>query len=207
MTTPRTVLVTGGNRGIGFAIAEEFVAQGHRVAVTARSGQGPEGSLTVVADVTDAASVDAAFTAVEEHQGPVEVLVSNAGITRDGLLMRMGEDAFTDVIDANLTAAYRVAKRASAKMVRDPFSNWPMLLPVIETTAPIEIIAAPPAPRNSAAPSASGVRVAATSASTPVATSEVSDITIDTMIRQATNAKGTSLRGLDASPASTPVTS
>ena len=82
MTTPRTVLVTGGNRGIGYAIAEEFVAQGHRVAVTARSGEGPEGALTVRADVTDAASVDAAFTEVEEKLGPVEVVVANAGITK-----------------------------------------------------------------------------------------------------------------------------
>ena len=85
----RTVLVTGGNRGIGFAIAEEFVAQGHRVAVTARSGEGPEGALTVRADVTDAASLDAAFTEVEEKLGPVEVVVANAGITRDTLLLRM----------------------------------------------------------------------------------------------------------------------
>ena len=89
MTTPRTVLVTGGNRGIGYAIAEEFLAQGHRVAVTARSGEGPEGALTVRADVTDAAAVDAAFTEVEEKLGPVEVVVANAGITRDTLLMRM----------------------------------------------------------------------------------------------------------------------
>src|ERR1700754_4704719 len=84
--TPRTVLVTGGNRGIGFAIAQEFVAGGHRVAVTARSGSGPDGALTVRADVTDAAAVDAAFTEVEAALGPVEVLVANAGITRDTLL-------------------------------------------------------------------------------------------------------------------------
>ncbi|MET0353259.1 MAG: SDR family NAD(P)-dependent oxidoreductase, partial [Plantibacter flavus] len=87
MTAPRTVLVTGGNRGIGFAIAEEFVAQGHRVAVTARSGEGPAGTLTVRADVTDAASVDAAFSEIESELGPVEVLVANAGITKDTLLM------------------------------------------------------------------------------------------------------------------------
>ena len=99
---PRTVLVTGGNRGIGFAIAEEFVAQGHRVAVTARSGEGPEGALTVRADVTDAASLDAAFTEVEEKLGPVEVVVANAGITRDTLLLRMSEDDFTQVVDTNL---------------------------------------------------------------------------------------------------------
>ena len=97
MTTPRTVLVTGGNRGIGYAIAEEFVAQGHRVAVTARSGEGPAGSLTVRADVTDAASVDAAFTRSRQKLGPVEVVVANAGITRDTLLLRMSEDDFTEV--------------------------------------------------------------------------------------------------------------
>src|SRR5437588_6320968 len=84
-STPRTVLVTGGNRGIGYAIAEEFVAAGHRVAVTARSGEGPEGTLTVRADVTDATAVDAAFTEIEEKLGPVEVVVANAGITRDTL--------------------------------------------------------------------------------------------------------------------------
>ena len=83
VSTTRTVLVTGGNRGIGFAIAEEFIAQGHRVAVTARSGSGPEGALTVHADVTDSASIDAAFTQVEAELGPVEVVVANAGITRD----------------------------------------------------------------------------------------------------------------------------
>ncbi len=118
MTTPRTVLVTGGNRGIGFAIAEEFQAAGHRVAVTARSGEGPEGTLTVRADVTDAASVDAAFTEVEAALGPVEVVVANAGVTRDTLLMRMSDDDFTSVIDTNLSGAFRVAKRASKGMLK-----------------------------------------------------------------------------------------
>lgn len=118
MTTPRTVLVTGGNRGIGFAIAEEFQAAGHRVAVTARSGEGPEGTLTVRADVTDAASVDAAFTEVEAALGPVEVVVANAGVTRDTLLMRMSDDDFTSVIDTNLGGAFRVAKRASKGMLK-----------------------------------------------------------------------------------------
>ena len=123
MTTARTVLITGGNRGIGFAIAEEFVAQGHRVAVTARSGSGPEGSLTVIADVTDSASLDAAFTQVEEKLGPVEVVVANAGITRDLLLLRMSESDFTDVIDTNLSGAFRVVKRASKGMLKAKFGR------------------------------------------------------------------------------------
>jgi len=131
MTTPRTVLVTGGNRGIGFAIAEEFVAQGHRVAVTARSGQGPEGTLTVVADVTDAASVDAAFAAVEAELGPVEVVVANAGITKDGLLMRMTEDDFTSVVDTNLGGAFRVVKRASKGMLKARFGRIVLVSSVV----------------------------------------------------------------------------
>ena len=114
----RSVLVTGGNRGIGLAIARSFADQGDSVAVTHRGSGAPDGLFGVQCDVTDADAVDRAFTEVEEHQGPVEVLVSNAGITRDGLLMRMKEEDFTEVVDANLTAAYRVAKRASAKMVR-----------------------------------------------------------------------------------------
>lgn len=122
-TTPRTVLITGGNRGIGYAIAEEFVAQGHRVAVTARSGSGPAGSLTVQADVTDAASIDAAFTEVEAQLGPVEVVVANAGITRDTLLLRMSEEDFTDVIDTNLNGAFRVVKRASKGMLKARFGR------------------------------------------------------------------------------------
>jgi 3-oxoacyl-[acyl-carrier protein] reductase len=123
MTTPRTVLVTGGNRGIGFAIASEFVAQGHRVAVTARSGSGPAGTLTVRADVTDSAALDAAFTQVETELGPVEVVVANAGITRDMLLMRMSEEDFTDVIDTNLSGAFRVVKRASKGMLKAKFGR------------------------------------------------------------------------------------
>ncbi|HEY2644494.1 MAG TPA: beta-ketoacyl-ACP reductase [Galbitalea sp.] len=123
MTTPRTVLITGGNRGIGYAIAEEFVAQGHRVAVTARSGEGPSGSLTVRADVTDADSLDAAFTEVEEKLGPVEVVVANAGVTRDTLLLRMTEDDFTSVIDTNLSGAFRVVKRASKGMLKARFGR------------------------------------------------------------------------------------
>ncbi|MET7962861.1 3-oxoacyl-ACP reductase FabG [Micromonospora zamorensis] len=114
----RTVLVTGGNRGIGLAIAQAFAKQGDRVAVTHRSGDAPDGLFGVRADVTDAASIDAAFTAVEAELGPVEVLVANAGMTADTLLLRMTEEQFTDVLDTNLTGAFRVAKRASGKMLR-----------------------------------------------------------------------------------------
>jgi 3-oxoacyl-[acyl-carrier protein] reductase len=121
--TPRTVLITGGNRGIGLAIAEEFVRRGHRVAVTARSGNGPAGALTVQADVTDAASVDAAFDEVEAKLGPVEVVVANAGINRDTLLLRMSEDDFTSVIDTNLSGAFRVVKRASRGMLKAKFGR------------------------------------------------------------------------------------
>ncbi|MFD2765993.1 beta-ketoacyl-ACP reductase [Micromonospora eburnea] len=114
----RTVLVTGGNRGIGLAIAQAFAKQGDRVAVTHRSGDAPEGLFGVKCDVTDAESVDAAFTAIEAELGPVEVLVANAGITDDTLLMRMSEEQFTRVLDTNLTGAFRCAKRASTKMLR-----------------------------------------------------------------------------------------
>jgi 3-oxoacyl-[acyl-carrier protein] reductase len=123
MTTQRTVLITGGNRGIGFAIAEQFLAEGHRVAVTARSGEGPTGALTVRADVTDSEALDAAFTEVEEKLGPVEVVVANAGITRDTLLLRMSETDFTDVIDTNLSGAFRVIKRASKGMLKARFGR------------------------------------------------------------------------------------
>ena len=123
MTTQRTVLVTGGNRGIGRSIAEEFVAQGHRVAVTVRSGEGPAGTLSVVADVTDAASLDAAFAEIEEKLGPVEVLVANAGITRDTLLMRMSDEDFELVLDTNLTGAFRVLKRATKGMMKAKFGR------------------------------------------------------------------------------------
>ncbi|MFI7609037.1 3-oxoacyl-ACP reductase FabG [Micromonospora sp. NPDC049366] len=114
----RTVLVTGGNRGIGLAIAQAFAKQGDRVAVTHRSGEAPEGFFGVRCDVTDAESLDAAFTAVEAELGPVEVLVANAGITDDTLLLRMSEEQFTRVLDTNLTGAFRCAKRASGKMLR-----------------------------------------------------------------------------------------
>jgi 3-oxoacyl-[acyl-carrier protein] reductase len=123
MTTQRTVLVTGGNRGIGYAIAEEFVALGHRVAVTARSGDGPAGALTVRADVTDGASLDAAFAEVEKKLGPIEVVVANAGVTRDTLLLRMSDEDFTSVVDTNLAGAFRVVKRATKGMLKAKFGR------------------------------------------------------------------------------------
>lgn len=115
----RNVLVTGGSRGIGLAIARRLAAAGDNVAVTYNSSPPPDGLEGVACDVTSSDDVERAFTEVEEHfGGPVEVLISNAGITRDGLLMRMGDDDFGAVIDANLTAAYRVTRRATQKMLR-----------------------------------------------------------------------------------------
>ena len=122
--TGRSVLVTGGNRGIGLATAQLLAEQGHRVAVTYRSAP-PDGLLAVRCDVTSSEQVDAAFTEVEQQQGPVEVLVSNAGITDDSLLLRMSEESFTSVLDANLTAAFRVAKRASRGMLK---ARWGRLV-------------------------------------------------------------------------------
>jgi 3-oxoacyl-[acyl-carrier protein] reductase len=112
------VLVTGGNRGIGLALAEAFAANGDRVAVTHRGSGAPDGLFGVQCDVTSAEDVDAAFSAVEAELGPVQVLISNAGITDDGLLLRMSEDSFQRVLDANLTGAYRVAKRATQGMLK-----------------------------------------------------------------------------------------
>ena len=114
----RSVLVTGGNRGIGLAIARRLAADGDSVTVTSRSGEPVDGLPVVQCDVRDAASVDAAFAAVEQEQGPVEVLVANAGITQDQLLALLSEEAFTAVLDTNLTGAYRVAKRAVRPMMR-----------------------------------------------------------------------------------------
>ena len=123
MQSARTVLVTGGNRGIGYAIAQEFVAAGHKVAVTARSGKGPEGTLSVVADVTDAASLDAAIKEVEEALGPIEVLVANAGITKDTLLLRMSDEEFESVVNTNLNGVFRVLKRVTKSMLKQKFGR------------------------------------------------------------------------------------
>jgi 3-oxoacyl-[acyl-carrier protein] reductase len=114
----RVVLVTGGNRGIGLAMAQAFAANGDRVAVTHRGSGAPDGMFGVECDVTSGEQVDAAFAAIEAELGPVQVLVSNAGMTDDTLLLRMGEDSFQRVVDANLTGAYRVAKRAAQGMLR-----------------------------------------------------------------------------------------
>lgn len=114
----RTVLITGGSRGIGLACAQRFIALGDNVVVTYNSSPPPEGLNAVKCDVTSAGEVDAAFAFAEDRFGPVQVLVSNAGRTQDGLLLRMSEDAFTSVVDANLTGAYRVAKRAAQGMLR-----------------------------------------------------------------------------------------
>jgi 3-oxoacyl-(acyl-carrier-protein) reductase len=125
----RVVLVTGGSRGIGLATASAFAAHGDQVAVTYRSEPPPDagalGLLCVPCDVTDSAQVDQAFTTVEEALGPVEVVVSNAGITRDTLLLRMSDDDFMDVVDANLAGGYRVAKRAVKSMMR---ARWGRLI-------------------------------------------------------------------------------
>jgi beta-ketoacyl ACP reductase len=119
----RSVLVTGGNRGIGLAIAQRLAADGHKVAVTHRGSGAPDGLFGVECDVTDNEAVDRAFTAVEEHQGPVEVVVSNAGVSADAFLIRMTEERFETVIDANLTGAFRVVQRASRSMQRKRFGR------------------------------------------------------------------------------------
>lgn len=115
----RSVLVTGGNRGIGLAIARAFAENGDKVAITHRGSGAPDGLVGVQCDVTDAAQVDRAFGEVEAAHGPVEVLISNAGITDDTLLLRMDEEQFTRVLDANLTGAYRVTRRAAKGMLRN----------------------------------------------------------------------------------------
>ena len=128
----RSVLVTGGNRGIGLAIAKAFAEQGDKVAITHRGSAVPAGLFGVKCDITDADQVDQAFTEVEAHQGPVEVLVSNAGITDDTLLMRMSEEQFTRVLDANLTGAFRVTKRATRAMLR---ARWGRIIYISSVVA------------------------------------------------------------------------
>lgn len=118
MSEPRSVLVTGANRGIGLAIAERFVALGDRVATIDRAGDAPEGIFLAVGDVRDTESVDAAFSLIEAEQGPVDVLVANAGITRDQLLLRMTDEEFASVVDINLTGTFRCVRRASTNMIR-----------------------------------------------------------------------------------------
>ncbi|MFI1967514.1 3-oxoacyl-[acyl-carrier-protein] reductase [Streptomyces cinnamoneus] len=114
----RSVLVTGGNRGIGLAIARAFAAAGDKVAITYRSGEPPEGFLAVKCDITDPEQVERAYKEIEEKQGAVEVLVANAGVTRDMLLLRMSEEDFASVVETNLTGTFRVVKRASKGMLR-----------------------------------------------------------------------------------------
>jgi 3-oxoacyl-[acyl-carrier protein] reductase len=123
MSNSRVVLITGGNRGIGYFIAEQFIKDGHKVAVTVRAGQGPAGSLSVIADVTDSASLDSAIAKVEDELGPIEVLVANAGITKDTLLLRMSDEDFEQVIDTNLSGVFRVLKRTTKSMIKQRFGR------------------------------------------------------------------------------------
>lgn len=121
--TPRTVLVTGGNRGIGLACTQRFLADGHRVATASRSGGAVDGAFAVKCDISDGAEVDGAVAAVEDELGPIEVLVANAGITKDGLLVRMSDDDFTSVVDTNLTGSFRFARAVTKKMMRARFGR------------------------------------------------------------------------------------
>lgn len=130
-STGRVVVVTGANRGIGRSIAEKFVAQGDRVAAIYRSGDLPEGVFGVVGDMTSSEQVDAAFTAIEQELGPVEILVANAGITKDQLLMRMSDDEFEQVIDVNLSGTFRCVRRASKGMIKARFGRIVMISSVI----------------------------------------------------------------------------
>ena len=118
MSSARSVLITGGNRGIGLATASAFLAAGDNVTITYRSGQAPAGFHAVRADVTSSEDVDAAFASAEARFGPVEILVANAGLTRDGLILRMSDEDFNDVMDANLMGAFRCARRAAKGMLR-----------------------------------------------------------------------------------------
>ncbi len=133
--SPRTVLVTGGSRGIGLATARRFADAGHRVAVTSRSG-GVEDDrlLDIVCDQSDGAAVDAAFAAIEADLGPVEILVANAGITKDQLVLRMSDDDFASVVDTNLVGAYRMAKRAAKAMLRARYGRLIFVSSVVGLT-------------------------------------------------------------------------
>ncbi|MDE0803168.1 MAG: 3-oxoacyl-ACP reductase FabG [Acidimicrobiales bacterium] len=121
--TARTVLVTGGNRGIGLACTQAYLDAGHRVATVSRSGGEVAGAFAVACDVSDGAAVDAAVAAVEDELGPVEILVANAGITKDGLMVRMSDDDFASVIDTNLTGTFRFARAVTKKMMRARFGR------------------------------------------------------------------------------------
>ena len=118
MNGPRIVFITGGNRGIGLSIARAFAASGDLVIVSYRSGGAPVGLVGVQMDVTNQESVNAAFSEIESQYGPIDVLVANAGITRDGLTMRMSEEDFTDVVETNLTGAFRTAQKAIPAMMK-----------------------------------------------------------------------------------------
>ncbi|MBA8794221.1 3-oxoacyl-(acyl-carrier-protein) reductase [Friedmanniella endophytica] len=129
--TARSVLITGGSRGIGRGLAQRFAAAGHKVATTSRSGEAPEGVLGIACDITDAGQVDAAFTEIEQAHGPVEILVANAGITRDTLLLRMSDEDWDAVIATNLTGAFRVVKRATRAMMRQRFGRVVLISSVV----------------------------------------------------------------------------
>lgn len=131
MSESRVVLVTGGSKGIGRAMAEAFRDAGYRVAATYRSGGVPDGVLGVTCDITDQGQVDQAFDTIEAELGPVEVLVANAGVTKDTLLMRMSDDDWSDVIDTNLTGTFRVVRRASRPMMRGRFGRVILISSVV----------------------------------------------------------------------------
>ena len=127
----RVALVTGGNRGIGKAIAEKLISEGYKVAITSRDGSGPEGAFKVSAELTDSASLDAAFSEIEAELGPIEILVANAGITNDQLLLRMSDDDFESVIDTNLNGTFRVVKRSIRGMLKSKFGRVVMIGSVV----------------------------------------------------------------------------
>lgn len=131
MTDSKVVLVTGGSRGIGRVIAEEFRDAGYKVAATFRSGDVPDGVLPVACDITDQQAVESAFKLVEEELGPVEVLIANAGITKDTLLARMSDDDWDSVLDTNLTGAFRVIRRAARPMTRARFGRIILISSVV----------------------------------------------------------------------------